>query len=214
MAGKKIIEQEYEAEVDISTLLAHPQNPNRGDEKAILESIQTVGFYGAVIAQKSTRIILVGEHRWRSAKRAKAKTIPVIWVEATDLEAIRIMLADNRTADLARYKEAEKTALLQTCVDKFGGSFIHGTGYSKKDVTGNQSIISDLTRNAVKDAVSGKNAHHAQKTSIKFSVGRIKFLVDNEDCSDWLDRVQQEAKEKNISPEELVAERMGVDLCQ
>ena len=209
-----VIEQEFEAEVDISSLQPHPSNPNEGDEKAILSSITDIGFYGAVIAQKSTRTILVGEHRWKAAKAKKAKTIPVVWVNCNDLEAVRILLADNRTADLARYKEAEKRALLKSCVDRYGGQFLNGTGFTRLDIKMPKSALDSITRPAVKEAVKGNNAHHKPKTTVKFSVGRVKYLVDNDDFRKWLDQIEQEAKETSRTIEEIAAERMGVELLK
>jgi hypothetical protein len=41
----KLLNQKYEEAVLISTLIPHPQNPNKGDVSAISESIEANGFY-------------------------------------------------------------------------------------------------------------------------------------------------------------------------
>jgi ParB-like chromosome segregation protein Spo0J len=61
-AKAKIINQEYEL-VPTGRLRPHPRNVNRGDLAVIAESIAQNGFYGAVVAQRSTGYILAGNHR-------------------------------------------------------------------------------------------------------------------------------------------------------
>ena len=58
-----IIELQFEERVPLASLKRHPDNPRRGDVKAIALSINKNGFYGAVIVQRSTRYILAGNHR-------------------------------------------------------------------------------------------------------------------------------------------------------
>ena len=60
------ISQEY-AMVPVDSLETHPRNVNQGDIGAIYESIGANGFYGAIVAQKSTGRILAGNHRYQAA---------------------------------------------------------------------------------------------------------------------------------------------------
>lgn len=105
-------------------LKEHPQNPRRGVVEAIDQSIEKNGWYGAIIAQKSTGYILAGNHRYRAAVEKGATDIPVIWRDVDDETALRILLADNRTADLGTYDEELLDGLLQELGD------LTGTGYS------------------------------------------------------------------------------------
>lgn len=116
------IDQEYEL-VEVDRLKEHPQNPRRGVEDAIDESIEVNGWYGAVIAQKSTGYILAGNHRYRVAVRRGAESVPTIWRDVGDATALRILLADNRTADLGDYDEDLLTELLESL------ETLDGTGY-------------------------------------------------------------------------------------
>lgn len=126
----KVINNRYEEECKLSKLTPHPQNPRQADEEAIAGSIDDSGFYGAVIAQLSTGYILVGNNRYKVAKRDKAETIPVIWIDVDDARALKILLADNRTSDLAEYKPEELISLLEKVrVD----SGLIGTGWSEED---------------------------------------------------------------------------------
>lgn len=108
-------------------LKAHPKNPNKGDVGAIIESIKANGFYGVIIAQKGTNRVLVGEHRWRAAVKLKLAEVPVMVVACDDAEALRIMLADNRTAELAHRDPEQLAELLRGILE--GGDDLTGTGY-------------------------------------------------------------------------------------
>jgi len=119
----QIRNQEYDL-VPVDALKPHPANPRRGDTVAIAESITENQFYGAVIAQRGTGLILAGNHRWKAAKDTGATEIPVIWIECDDAEALRILLVDNRTNDLAGYDDKALADLLSQVVE--GGAYWHG----------------------------------------------------------------------------------------
>lgn len=116
----------------IDSIQPHPENPRRGDVVAIAESIVHNGFYGAVVAQKSTGNILVGNHRWTAAKGTGATEIPCIKIDVTDEDAARIMLADNRTAELGGFDEGQLKTLIDELNDTPGG--LSGTGYRQEDL--------------------------------------------------------------------------------
>ena len=114
--------------VSVSELQTHPHNPRRGDLSSLGESIDVNGFYGAIVAQKSTGHILAGNHRYLAAKQKNAAFLPVIWLDVDDDQAKKILLADNRTSDLAVYDEEELSALLQSLES------LDGTGYTEDDL--------------------------------------------------------------------------------
>lgn len=115
----------------VDELTPHPSNPRQGDVGAIHGSIEANGFYGALVVQKSTGYILAGNHRLQAAVHAGATSVPVIEVDVDDETATRILLADNRTNDLASYDEDALAALL-TGLAEAGG--LDGTGYDGDDV--------------------------------------------------------------------------------
>lgn len=117
----------------------HPRNPRRGDIGSIHESIQANGFYGAVIAQKSTGFILAGNHRWQAARQAGAAEIPITWVDVDDDHALRILLADNRTNDLASYDDEALAEILKDLHAATGT--LAGTGYDGDDL---DQLLTDL----------------------------------------------------------------------
>jgi len=75
----------------IDAVRPHPRNPREGDVGAIHESIEANGFYGSILAQKSTGFILAGNHRHQAAMQQGATEIPVTWVDVDILKE----LADN-----------------------------------------------------------------------------------------------------------------------
>jgi hypothetical protein len=68
----------------------------------IERSIRENGWWGAVVAQVSTRRIIAGKHRAEAAVRVGVP-ITVDWRDVDDDEAERMMLDDNRASDLATY---------------------------------------------------------------------------------------------------------------
>jgi ParB-like chromosome segregation protein Spo0J len=117
--------------VPIDSLVPHPNNPRQGDVGAIVQSIKANGFYGAIVAQAGTNVIIVGEHRWLAAKEAGMTKVPVAFADVDDAAARKIMLADNRTSDLAEYDQELLVELLKVEAADAG---LEGTGYDGDDL--------------------------------------------------------------------------------
>lgn len=115
----------------VADLTQHPENPRQGDVGAIHTSIEANGFYGAIIVQKSSQRVLAGNHRLIAAAQAGATTVPIIEVDVDDRTARRILLADNRTNDLASYDTQQLTDLLQMLARE---DDLPGTGYDGDDL--------------------------------------------------------------------------------
>ena len=114
------------ATVPIDDLIRHPETPRRGDIPAISASIEVNGWYGAVVAQSSTRHVLAGNNRMEAARRLGMTDLPVHWLDVDDATARRIMLADNRTSDLATYDDEVLAQLLEAAAaddDLLGSGF-------------------------------------------------------------------------------------------
>jgi hypothetical protein len=128
----KRITQEYVTK-PVAELLPHPRNPREGDVGAIHESILTNGWFGAIIQQKSTGFVLAGNHRLKALVAMDTDyEVPVIEVDCDDETALRILLADNRTNDLASYDSEELSGILAELAE--AGDSLDGTGYSLEDL--------------------------------------------------------------------------------
>jgi ParB-like chromosome segregation protein Spo0J len=117
--------QTYEV-APIAAVRPHPKNPRQGDLAAIRSSLDANGWFGAVLAQKRTGFILAGNHRYRAACQRGVDTVPVLWIDCEDAMALRILLADNRTSDLADYDDAWLSELLAELRD---ADALSGTGF-------------------------------------------------------------------------------------
>jgi hypothetical protein len=117
--------------VKAEELIPHPDNARRGDLGTLRESIRDNGFYGSLVVQRATNMILVGNHRYRAAIEEGLTEMPVIWVDVDDAEARRLLLVDNRTTDLASYDDARLKVLLDLVKESDAG--LSGTGYDDID---------------------------------------------------------------------------------
>lgn len=123
----RVVPQEFDPSITVKDLIEYPDNANRGDVKAVEESISANGFYGAILVQKSSKRILAGHTRLKVAREEGAETIPGFWLDVTDEEARKILLSDNRTANLAYTDDESLFKLLASVLDD-GGTLV-GTGY-------------------------------------------------------------------------------------
>ncbi len=111
-------------EVPIGDLKPHPENPNRGDVNSIAESLEQFGQYRSVVVLKNMTL-LAGHHVWQAAKNIGMKTIRVDIVETDAQTARKLMLADNRLADLGLGADLE---MLLKNLEDLAGDLV-GTGF-------------------------------------------------------------------------------------
>lgn len=124
----EVIQQEFDPAIPVDAIHEHPSNPRKGDDKTVGESISRNGFFGAVLVQRSTGNIVAGNTRYRVMRDEGHETIPGFWIDTDDETATRILLADNRTSDLAFYDDEQLFTLLQQLVEADG---LDGTGYDR-----------------------------------------------------------------------------------
>jgi site-specific DNA-methyltransferase (adenine-specific) len=119
----KFIEQR---DVPIADLHPHPDNPNRGSVEDLAQSLEEFGQYRSIVALKDGTI-LAGHHLVEAAKRLGQDTIRVEFIEADDKTARKILLADNRLADLGLGANLD---LLLKNLEELGDD-IAGTGFDE-----------------------------------------------------------------------------------
>lgn len=127
--------------VPLRLLKPHPRNVNQGDFGAILESVETNGFYGTIVASKRTGYIVAGNHRFAVAKHLGMDSVPVAWVDVDAEQELRILMADNRTTRLGMDNEADLATLLSELASTEIG--LRGTGYDGDDL---DRMIGELSR--------------------------------------------------------------------
>lgn len=164
-AEAKIAKQEYQLWA-VEKLKKHPKNPKKGNVGAIGDSIEANDFYGAAVVQKSTGFILAGNHRFDAAIAKGLKEIPVIVVDLDDEKAERILLGDNRIAELGGYDDRALQSLLEDRA-KHGG--LHGTGYDDSFLAKLQEKNKPPTTFPQLDEGGTKHVHKCPKCGFSWS---------------------------------------------
>jgi len=85
--------------VPINSIKPNDYNPNRQSEhdfELLIKSMEEDGFTQPIIVQKSTKMIVDGEHRWRAATVLGYTEIPVVFVEMTPEQMRIATLRHNR----------------------------------------------------------------------------------------------------------------------
>lgn len=99
--------------VDPDSLTEHPENFREHDVGAIAHSIERWGVWRALVAQKSTRYVLVGSGELKALRALGESTVPVRWLDVDDDNARAIMLADNWIPSRGRNMPEELLAVMQ-----------------------------------------------------------------------------------------------------
>jgi site-specific DNA-methyltransferase (adenine-specific) len=114
-------------DLPISDLKPHPDNPNRGSVPHIAESLREFGQYRGIVATKDGTI-LAGHHVVEAAKGVGMDTIRVDIIDTDETTAKKILLADNRLADLGLGPDL---GLLLRDLEELAGD-LTGTGYDQE----------------------------------------------------------------------------------
>ena len=98
---EKIVEKPVELKMKITEVEPNREQPRKNfDEDALLElaeSIKQFGILQPLLVQKRDDYyeIIAGERRWRAAKLAGLKEVPVIIKDFSDQEVVEIALIEN-----------------------------------------------------------------------------------------------------------------------
>jgi hypothetical protein len=114
--------------VKLDELTPYPGNPRRGNPQLIAESLRANTQYRPLVVQASTMTVLAGNHTLIAARELGWETVEVTLLDVDDEQARRIVLADNRTSDVAETDDAALLALLEQVDD------LEGTGFTAGDL--------------------------------------------------------------------------------
>jgi hypothetical protein len=108
--------------VKVGKLQTFHRNPRRGNIAAIADSLKTTGQYKPIIVNKGSHTgrpheVLAGNHTLQAARTLHWDTVLASYVDVDDDTANRIVLADNRTADLGDYDDDLLASLLKDLPD-------------------------------------------------------------------------------------------------
>lgn len=122
--------------VNIDEVQPHPKNVRQGDIGAICTSLTAHGQYRPLIVQASTGFIMAGNHTWAAAKSLGWEKVAVVKIDCDDDRALRILIADNKTSDLASYDSRGLVDLLSE----------FARGFDMEGLIWDQDDLDDLLR--------------------------------------------------------------------
>ena len=159
----------------IDDLKPLPGNPRIGDVAAVARSLERFGQRKPVVARHADGTIIAGNHTWKAAKTLGWKEIAVTFVDVDDEEAARIVLVDNRTADLGSYDHVELVDLLKDLPSH------EGTGYTPEDL---DDLLHDIAGWGDNREVKPQDDVDKER-NITANVGRWEFKFERKFFDEW-----------------------------
>lgn len=105
--------------VPLDRLEPLPGNPRRGDVDGLVRSYRMFGQRKPIVARRTggtddepTGVVIAGNHQLAAAQRLGWSEIAVVWTVDDEKTAKAFALADNRTADLGGYDDADLASML------------------------------------------------------------------------------------------------------
>lgn len=163
----KWISQRFE-EWPLGKLQPHPENPNVANVAILEESLDSHGFYGALIVQESTGFVLAGNHRLAALKAKGAEKVPVLVLDVDDEEALRILRVDNESTRQGSNNQARLRVILERLSET--GRGLLGTGHTKK---GLESLIQQMEKEK-----SGNGSDASRLAQANVDIREPKFLPE------------------------------------
>jgi len=130
--------------VPLATLIEHPENFREHDVGAIAESIRRFGTWRAMVAQRSTRYVIVGNGELKALRSLGAPNGPVHFVDVDDDVARAIMLADNWIPGRGRNMPSELLDLMQEL--QADRELFEATGADLDDVEDLEREVAELDK--------------------------------------------------------------------
>lgn len=154
--------------VPIDVVTPHPRNVRQGDIGLIAQSLTTNGQYRPIIVQSGTNLIVAGNHTWHAAKSVGADRIAVQYINVTDDQALRIMLADNKANDAATYDDSELLQLLTDLLASDDG--LSGTLFDGDDLDDLTALLAAPSLDDVIDELGVHDGTDGFSATIKVTV--------------------------------------------
>ena len=101
-------------DIKLSLLKPWEDNPRINDEAvdAVVKSIESFGFNVPILCDQQFTII-TGHTRWKAAKKVGMISVPAIVLEITEAQRKAFAVADNKTAELAKWDYVKLRKVLE-----------------------------------------------------------------------------------------------------
>lgn len=174
----------------LADLRPYHANPRRGDVAQIARSLSRTGQYRPIVVNAGTktgryRDVLAGNHTLAAALKLGWSHLAGSVVDVDDDTAARIVAADNRTAELGGYDDAQLLALLESVAAAEQG--LEGTGYSDADLL---ALLERMAPDAEPEALTDPDEIPAEPAEPVTRPGDLWTLGDHRIlCGDSTDPV-------------------------
>jgi hypothetical protein len=138
--------------VDISTLVALPGNPRKGNADAIAASYAEFGQMKPIVVRPNddgTSTVIAGNHQVSAARSLGWTHIAAVPMDADDSRAVAFALADNRTSEMGRTDPGMLTDLLGDVIEDYGDLFSE-LGWDEFEMAAMEEDAMEMDRTAEK----------------------------------------------------------------
>lgn len=180
--------------VPLDSLKEWEGNARRGVVSAIKESMRVNGVFHPLDVQTSTRRIIAGNHRYKALQELHMEEpedprwgpdVDVIFHDVNDKRALKMHLADNKTADDATWDTDELIAQLQQAVED---DSLEGTGFAEDDL---QDLLDGLDEDLgeeMDDRSGAQNTAPTNNGSLAVRFGVPPFTILDTRQGPWRNR--------------------------
>lgn len=187
--------------VAIDSIQAHSQNPRLGDVAAIAESLEVNGQYSPVVVWGKT--IIAGTHTWKAAKSLGWKQIAVTYFEGSEDEALRVLVTDNRTSDIAVYNNELLLDLLKSLPD------LEGTGFDTEFLDELDGLHNDTSGGVSKPLVEDDPSDDLTPP-VSIVLGEFRGHLDYSIHEIWLTSIKDAVGDKKAKITKEIRNRLDI----
>ena len=162
--------------VPIAGLRLYPRNPRRGDVEAIKRSLVRNGQYRPLVVNRRTSEVLAGNHTLVAAQQLGWEQVAVTYVDVDAELAKRIVLADNRTSDLAGYDDETLAELLQQLPE------LDGSGYDDAALSRLLDEVSPAELPGAEEEVPARPQTPRTRVGDVWQLGRHRLVCGDARC--------------------------------
>lgn len=170
----------------LASLVPDARNPRRHDRRnldAILVNLRKYGQYAPLVIQAGTMRVVVGNGRLVAMLELGWDKADCLVKEMTDAEADGLVIADNRTAELATWDD-------RTLADMLVGLAVAGqdrtaTGFAEAEI--DQLLFSLQAPPADPAPAAGEQDLNERTPDVNFVAGPYRWVMAREEFDGWIE---------------------------
>ena len=209
-----VVKEPAEVKVRISQVEPNKEQPRKYfDEDALIELSESIKQYGVLqplLVQKKDNYyeIIAGERRWRAAKLAGVKEIPVVIKDYSDQEVMEIALIENiQREDLNPIEEAQAYQRLRKDYRLKQDEVAEKVSKSRAAITNSLRLLK-LDKRVQEMVMEGKLSNGHARTIISIEDGDKQYAIAQKIFDEKLsvrevEKLMREQDKKGKQPKEL-----------